>query len=339
MKNDVSRIMIESVVKKAIKDIKENPRRNIRNLVDMAVQFSPKGQQSGFFSAAQAMLKNENSPYYDMIYKNISLSEEQRILNFGMNVGYNGLFMGADEIRKNERKYGFHIPWIISLEISKDSWSENKQNIIDLIAQGRQLGIYNWILFVDDEIFDIGDIAGLYSDCAFFLFIEGDRISPRLVDCIYEYKNIMPVCSFDEDNTSVYQEMRRQGILFSIYIRYGQCDIQSIINGEMIFPVLQHYPVFTVLVADGDCPQVIRKLAYNEAEQSRIKQKYCTVLWELDCNNRKIDAIVSKSAQGVYFDKNGNLQMWHGTAHKSVFNVFEKGLKTVLKENFAENIR
>ena len=40
MENSVSRILIETTVRQTLKGIQEDPERSIRNLVDMALQFS-----------------------------------------------------------------------------------------------------------------------------------------------------------------------------------------------------------------------------------------------------------------------------------------------------------
>ena len=59
MENSMSRFITGSVVKRTLKDIKDNPERSIRNLVDMALQFSGGRFQQDFFTTAQTMLQNE----------------------------------------------------------------------------------------------------------------------------------------------------------------------------------------------------------------------------------------------------------------------------------------
>ena len=56
-------ILIETIVRKAIRDIRDSPKRNTRNLVDMALNFSEGRFQSRFFETAQSMLQDENSAY------------------------------------------------------------------------------------------------------------------------------------------------------------------------------------------------------------------------------------------------------------------------------------
>ena len=61
MGNDISRILIETVVRKTLRDMKDSPERSTRNLVDMALHFSSGHFQREFFEMAQEMLQNEHS--------------------------------------------------------------------------------------------------------------------------------------------------------------------------------------------------------------------------------------------------------------------------------------
>lgn len=60
MENSMSRILIETTVRQTLKGLKENPKRSIRNLVDMALHFSEGRFQSHFFQTARTMLEHED---------------------------------------------------------------------------------------------------------------------------------------------------------------------------------------------------------------------------------------------------------------------------------------
>ena len=55
MENSVSRILIETTVRQTLKGIQEDPERSIRNLVDMALQFSEGRFQNRFFETAHTL--------------------------------------------------------------------------------------------------------------------------------------------------------------------------------------------------------------------------------------------------------------------------------------------
>lgn len=104
MENNTSRIIIETIVKRTLKNIKDAPDRSIRNLIDMALHFSGGRFQRNFFEIAQTMLENENSPYYGLIEDVVTHIDDKSLLRFGMNVGYNSCTIGAKKIREIEKK-------------------------------------------------------------------------------------------------------------------------------------------------------------------------------------------------------------------------------------------
>lgn len=67
MENSVNRIMVHTIVKKAIHDLKSDPERTVRNLVDMALRFADSRFQQEFYSSAQRLLSNEQSWYYALV--------------------------------------------------------------------------------------------------------------------------------------------------------------------------------------------------------------------------------------------------------------------------------
>lgn len=75
MEKNISGMLVETVVKKALKNIKDNPERGIRNLVDRALQFSSGRFQKNFFAVAQAMLQNENSAYYGLVRDTVAYAD------------------------------------------------------------------------------------------------------------------------------------------------------------------------------------------------------------------------------------------------------------------------
>lgn len=147
MENSMSRILIETIIKRTLRNIKDNPERGIRNLIDMALQFSEGRFQKDFFTAAQTMLQNENSAYYDLVRDVVNRTDSDRLLTFGMNLGYNGCTIGAQRIRDNEKKFHCNIPWAVTLLIDAEHFENNKQKYHAFIQDGEFLGIYVWMLF------------------------------------------------------------------------------------------------------------------------------------------------------------------------------------------------
>ena len=89
MAASTNRILIETFVRKALRDIQSAPERSIRNLVDMGLTFSKGRFQTRLFQSVQHMLTDEHSAYYPLVRNIVTNVEHERLLNFGMNVGYN----------------------------------------------------------------------------------------------------------------------------------------------------------------------------------------------------------------------------------------------------------
>ena len=159
MERTMPRIIIETTVRKALKDIRENAGRGIRNLVDMALHFSNARFQREFFSDAQTLLKNQSSAYYLLAQDIVTHVEEERIITFGINVGYNACTLGARTIRKNEAELGFNIPWVIPMQLTKGSVAAHMEDYKRVISEGNSLGIYCWFLFLNECTLDAIPLA------------------------------------------------------------------------------------------------------------------------------------------------------------------------------------
>lgn len=65
LSKSMSEILIRSLVKRAIKDIRESPERSTRNLVDMALNFSNGRFQTHFLKTAQKCCVMNTVPIMD----------------------------------------------------------------------------------------------------------------------------------------------------------------------------------------------------------------------------------------------------------------------------------
>ena len=162
-------ILIETIVRKAIRNIRDSPKRNTRNLVDMALNFSEGRFQSRFFETAQSMLRDENSAYYRLIPDMAVHVDTEKIINFGINLGYNSCTAGAKKIRALEKKEQFNIPWSISLIISGKEYEKNEKEYLRVLGQGKRLGIYTWMLYAPGGTEKILELARKYPECAFVI--------------------------------------------------------------------------------------------------------------------------------------------------------------------------
>jgi len=330
MKKSMSRMLVETVVKRAIINIKDSPERGIRNLVDMALQFSEGRFQKNFFTIAQTMLQNENSAYYSLVRETVTHTDTDRLYTFGMNLGYNSCTEGARRIRQNEEKMNYNIPWTISLWIDAQKYNVNKEPYDALICEGESLGIYTWMLFALDNPQQVLSLAEDHPDSAFCIFCQAEDLSAAFLAEAADLDNIMLVIRYEKSAANLCATLREMGLLYSVWYQYGQKDIETIINGDLFGSTQQLFPTFTVLVPAENCPKETRRLACQAVKSARKEQTYHTFVFELQGDNCLIDSIISGDACSVCFDKNGDLYDWNNKYENEHYNLFQSSLVEIL---------
>ncbi|MDD3796703.1 MAG: hypothetical protein PHE06_12215 [Lachnospiraceae bacterium] len=337
MEKNLSGMLVETVVKKALKNIVDSPERGIRNLVDMALQFSKGRFQTNFFTVAQTMLQNENSAYYRLVRDTVAYADMDRLYTFGMNLGYNGCTVGARNICRNEERLNCNIPWTISVQIDTHKFKEKREKYDTLIREGENLGIYTWMLFDMDDPQKLLAFAGAHPDSAFCIFCKAENLSAAFLDEASDFCNVMLVVRYEENIADLCAAMREMGLLYSVWYQYGQEDAEVVINDNLFSSSQQLCPVFTVLIPEAGCPEEIRRLVYQAAKEARSSQIYRTVIWDFQGDNRLIDSIISGDSCSVYFDRDGNLYDWDKKFESKPHNLFQNSLSDILASTYSKN--
>lgn len=180
MKSDMTRVLVESTIRRTLKAMRESPEREARNLVDAGAQFSTGRFQTRLISHAQRMLQNSKSAYYALVKDVVTYADHDNITTFGVNLGYNSCTKGARLIRETEREKGFNIPWALHLMVSQEKLAGDPGLYPSILREGTSLGIYTYLLFVPGEAQAVLPLVMEYPDCAFLLFLEGGANHPRL---------------------------------------------------------------------------------------------------------------------------------------------------------------
>lgn len=334
MENSMSRILIETTIRQTLKGLKENPKRSIRNLVDMALHFSEGRFQSHFFQTARTMLEHEESAYYTLIEDAVNHIETEHLVKFGMNLGYNSCTWGAQRIRMNEKRLGFNIPWTVLFQMDDLQCLDHMFQYDSAIEEGEQLGIYTWMLLSQANPLALLPLIEHHPDSAFFLLCRPEDMTPAVLDEITPIHHLMPVVRLDDRAGGVCTMLRDARLPYSVYYPYSQNNIQAITSGELFCDAQQLHPIFTVLAAEPDCPVNVQHLAHQAAIQVRKGQSYQTVPWELYYDTRNLDEIISNDACCVFFDGQGHLFAPDHPGSASCGNLFEEGLTPLIQRAY-----
>ena len=334
MGNDISRILIETVIRKALRDVKDSPERSTRNLVDMALHFSSGPFQRKFFETVQEMLQDEHSAYYSLIRDAASSADTDKLVSFGLNLGYNSFVDGARAIRAAEAADDFNIPWMVRLDIHGPSYARQAEAYRSVIRQGEQLGIFTWSLFPSGQPQSLFSLIGEHPDCAFLLFCEPEALTDALLDEAARLKNLLFMVRYSSSASDICGLHRRKGFLYSVYVPYGADDLERISSGELFCCTENLHAVFTLLLADPACPDDIRQEVYGQAVRIRKAQQYRTIPLEWTFDSRFVDGIISEDACLAAFDERGDLVSPHGQALLKSGNLFQHPLREILKSAF-----
>ena len=328
MENSLHQIMVNTIAKNAIHDLKSDPERTIRNLVDMALKFADSRFQEEFYSRAQALLANENSAYYALVKDTLSQINEETLLTFGMNLGYNGLYEGSKKIRSEAQH---SIPWTVSLTMTEGKLYDQHHKAV---IQGEEMGIHCYALFSNHGIFECLTLALHHPDSAFVIFCGSHEVSWEVLDFIDQVNNVAIMVPYDEDADVVCDMLRVSGILYGLYCTYTEKDLPSIESGELLHDMEQLHPAFSVLKPQFPCQKTLRDRVYNWITKARMGQEFKTIPWEMYGDMLLVDSVISEQSHWVGFDEYGQLNTDHGIDRTYGMNIFVNDLPDILKRAF-----
>ena len=327
-------ILIETIVRKAIRDIQDSPKRNTRNLVDMALNFSEGRFQSRFFEMAQSMLQDENSAYYRLIPDMAVNVDTEKIIHFGINLGYNSCTAGAKKIRALEKKEKFNIPWCISLIISETEYEKHEKEYLRVLEQGKRLGIYTWMLYAPGSIEKSLELARQSPEAAFVIYCSPDQITDAMLDEAEDILNVMFAVRYGEGAEEACRLLRFRNFLYSVFYIYEEADADHIFKDGILEEIEILHPVFTGFLGDESCGEKARKAVYQKIIRLRKEQRYPTVLWDIVNDSRFIDGIISEDACGAVFNGEGYFFHAYGEGLQKEYNIFRQPLAEILKQAF-----
>lgn len=253
--------MVQSAAKKGIRDIKDEPKRGIRNLVEMGEMFATGRFQQDFFEMAMGQLHDESSAYYRIVERVAKTVDEDTLLTFGTNLGYNALTHGAGVIRSIEQKQGFNVPWCLNIELSARHTTPHL-DVERIIREGKELGVYCYLFYIDagyPQLEKLYHTLHAQKDCAFLLFLNSAMVTDAFCQSLLELHNVIPVLDMDGANddvlTTVIDELSHVGALFAGFTRFGDASQPDISPNMLQRAETLDLPVLVLLRIKKHRPQ------------------------------------------------------------------------------------
>lgn len=334
MTANTSRILIETTIRKTIKDIANDPERSIRRVVDMAANFSNGRFQKHFFVSAQKMLSNNQSAYYSLVRDTVANVNTEKLVKFGMNLGYNSCTAGAKMIREIEEKELFNVPWSLSLQLNAGTLRNSKAFYQKLISDGQALGIYTWLLYTDDITSNLLDIIAEFPYSAFLLFCPSAKITDTLLNETEYLNNILFAVTYDNKICTACAQLRKMHFPYAVYVPFDEQDVESILNDSLFSNIENLHPTFIFLKANTSCSMEIQDMIYQYIKILRTKQNHPALIMDLIYDNLFIDSIISHDACIAGFNAVGQLYTFDETSLGPNYNLHSNSLNNILKLAF-----
>ncbi len=265
MKKDITRAIIDATVDRGLREIYEDPRRSIRKLADLGRQFNKGRFMQDIYALFQDLLRNDDSPYYTAIEHLLQNTDRKRLKDFGINMGYNSLTKGAKLIRAADTKKGLHIPWAVIFRLDptvKGCMTPNE--LISVIAQGRKLGIYTYLIRLERSLAFFEDLLKVfltYDDCSFLFVLPDMEIDSSLSSYIQPCNNVLYFLpAFDDSCGANVRLLKRHKAWYGLYMEYDEAGADSIVSIENAWEYLTQDSAFLLTIArDGTSLSTIEK--------------------------------------------------------------------------------
>ncbi|HWR22627.1 MAG TPA: hypothetical protein VN366_04040 [Feifaniaceae bacterium] len=336
MESNLVRFMIEKAVDRALSEIRNKSKRELRNLVELGMYHATGRFQSEFFGLAQQMLADQDCPYYDAVFRLANTVDDAVLKTFGINVGYNAWTAGAQRIREYEAVHGHNVPWTIVFDLSAASLPP--ENIDDTIRQGRSIGICCYF-FRLESCADFPEwlprILNAYGDCGFVLFLRPEQVTRAAAQGCRRAGNAMCVLSYTQERERLYQSaadiLIKARSLLAASIAYGERRSLAWIKSYRQLPK-EYLPALTFLVEEPGCEPETAQSVRSMMEEAAIHPTLPTLFVDLYRDIERVDRIISSDA--CYMEIGGSGGVKANRLAPALYNICEDTLAALLKKLF-----
>jgi hypothetical protein len=308
----ITKALIRTTIKKALSDIQRDPKRSVRNLVDLGLQFADGENQRQILDVTRTYLSSENSAYFRLAENIVNEIDHEKLTEYGINFGYNGCTLGAKLIRENEVKLGFHIPFLLAFNVTNAEDGITVDEIRKTIRQGMPLGIYIYVLICScDNYGELLDMADEFSECAFVFFVNPRRLTREVISRTSELNNLVTSVRFDSDNSAYCSEkvrqMREQGCITCLHYRYSPENLNELLAGNTVDSLAETGAIAAILYAEPGIDPAAQRLVFDYKTETVRSQQYPIFMFEARSDIYSIEHMFSNAECLVVFSDGGKV--------------------------------
>lgn len=319
---EIRRAIIRSAIERGIQEIRSDPQRGVRKLVDLGTHFSRGRFQKQIFREIQDEFVNPNTAYYAMVTNLVNRVRAEQIERLGIDIGFNSWTHGAAMIRENEKEKGYNIPWCLVLNQTQ----EIQYDLDDLMRQGEQLGIFCYWAFAGDleQTEALCAVFHKHRDSAVLLMLPDARL-PRVN--IESLDNVMLLLPREGEQVPESAEaLAQRRCLYGLWTRYASPG--PIVSGDLERTAVDLGAPIALAVpehgVDAETCDAVR--AY--AEGAREKKTIPALLVDLYPAIEEVDRIISVESCMLGIEPDGTVFTAKG--HNEQIDVRRISLDDVL---------
>lgn len=312
IKNEkITKALLKTTIKKALESIMSDPKRSVRNLVDLGLNFAEGCNQREIFDITQHYLSNEDSAYFTLAENMANELDHDKLTAFGLNFGYNGCTSGARILREKQEQLGCHLPFLITFTINDQPDSLTVSEIESAIEQGMELGIFIYAVICSSDVYpELLETADRFSDCAFIFFVSPCRLTREVISRTSEINNLVTSVRYDGETDKCLEavkSLREQGCITVVHYEYTPASLDAILSDSITEAFAETGAIAGILYAEpGIDPDVQRKIADYRTEIVR-SQQYPIFIFEAQSDIKRIDAMFSGAECRVHFIGGGKV--------------------------------
>ena len=251
----------------------EKMSENARRLIDLAQPLLQNRYDASVFDAAREFVSDPDGKWMRYAYRAINEIDPHILKMNALNLVYEGMLLGYNQVCELREKYQCNMPWILLFDPTsacnlhcKGCWAAEYGNRLNLsyedmdriVTEGEELGIH-WYMMTGGEPMcrkaDILKLAAKHQESVFHLFTNGTLIDQEFCDEVKKVGNMAFFLSIEGSEESnddrrgegIYRKvlnamdlMKKNGLLFGTSICYTSANYKAVTSDEFIDMLIEH---------------------------------------------------------------------------------------------------
>ena len=267
MTHAAARAAFGTAIDFALKSVKKDPEKGISRILDLTGKFAGDVFSQQQLAAAKDYLTNPENKWTQYIYRIIDEIDPHVLKMTALNLGFEAFLNGTKTIRNNREIYKCNIPWLILFDPTSacnlhctGCWAAEYgsrlnltfEEMDDLITQGKQLGVYFYMLTGGEPLVRKNDIIRLcekHNDCAFNIYTNSTLIDEAFCKECVRVGNISFSLSIEgtkETNDGrrgdghydavlhAMDLMKQYGLIFGTSICYTRANVEAVTSDAFL---------------------------------------------------------------------------------------------------------